>query len=159
MREPFPVRPARPEDRAACVRLWEALQVEQTALDPSHQLAPDAATRWANDFREWVRSPVDAVLVAERGGTVVGLITAHPHRPAPLYADRLLVWLDDLYVVPGARGAGVASALLDAAEAFAGELGAEGVEAGIRAANAPMRALWARRGGREAAVGVEKGLG
>ena len=155
----FRVRPARLEDRAACVRLWQALQDEQAGLDPAHRLAPDAAERWANDVREWVRSPVDAVLVAEREGEVVGLVTAHPHRPAPLYADRLLVWLDDLYVAPEARGTGIGSALLDAAETFARALGAEAVEAGIRAANGPMRAMWARRGGREASVAVAKRLG
>ena len=158
-RERPSIRPARREDRAACVALWQALQAEQAAMDPDHRLAPDAATRWRADFDAWVRSRVDAVLVAERGGALVGLITAHPHRPPPLYADRLLVWMDDLYVAPGARGLGVGSALLDAAEAFARSLGAEGVEAGIRTANAPMRALWERRGGRETAVMGAKTLG
>ena len=153
---PVHVRPARREDRAACVRLWAALQAAQTALDPAHRLAPDAAERWATDFADWTRSKVDAVWVAERSGDVVGLLTAHPHRPSPLYADRLLVWLDDLYVEPSARGCGVATALLDAGEAFARELGADGVEAGIRTANAPMRELWARRRGRESVVVVTK---
>ena len=159
MSGPVHVRPARSDDRAACLRMWEALHAEQAALDPSHRLAPDAPTRWGNDFGEWVRSQADAVLVAEREGALVGPHHGPPAPPGPALrrppaglAGRPL---------RGARRAGPRRgfpALLDAAEAFARDLGADAVEAGIRAANAPMRAVWARRGGREAAVAVEKAL-
>ena len=157
MRTEIRVRPATSADRAACLDMWTALHAELSGREPTHRLAPDALSRWENDLGWWLRSEHDAVLVAEHEGTgheerVVGMITAHPHRPAPLYVDELRLWLDDLYVKPGARRCGVGIALLDAAEAFAAEIGAGAVEAGILAENGPMRALWARRGGRETAV-------
>jgi GNAT superfamily N-acetyltransferase len=153
------IRPARTGDRPACLELWRALQDEQAVRDPAHRLAPDAAQRWQTDFGWWLRSEVDAVLVAEREGAVVGMITAHPHRPSPLYADELVCWLDDLYLRPDARGLGAAALLLDAAETFARRIGAAAVEAGIQADNAEMRAVWTRRGGRERSITVRRDLG
>lgn len=147
------VRAARPSDLPAALPLWEALHREHEGHDPRYRLGEDAALRWSNDFRTWTRSATDRVWLAVDGGPV-GLLTAHLYEPAPTFAPLSLVYVDDLFVAPEARGRGVASALLDAARAWGAEAGATQLRAGVLATNAAGRAFWDRQGAEDFSVVV-----
>ncbi|MFN3596315.1 MAG: GNAT family N-acetyltransferase [Rubricoccaceae bacterium] len=161
MRRPASVRirRARPSDGEAACGLWAALHREHEAQDARYRLSEDAALRWMTDFRTWARDDGYRVFLAEaaREGTPavpVGLLTAHLAEPAPVYAPLLFVYVNDLYVVPGFRRAGVARALLGEAEAWARATGAAEIRAGVLARNAAARAFWARAAAADYSVTV-----
>ncbi len=149
------VRRARPGERDAVLALWTALHREHEALDPRYRLADDAPLMWANDFQEWARDDQHAYLVAEEErGRLVGLITAHLLVPTPVYAPDLFAHVDDLYVVPEARGRGVGARLVEAVRDWARAQGASSLRAGVLALNPAGRAFWARMGAADFAVTV-----
>lgn len=145
-REGARVRRAKPSDRAAAVALWTRLHREHEAQDARYRLSDDAAQRWATDFGTWARSDADRVWLAEADGDTVGLLTAHLYAPAPTFQPAVMVYVDDLYVAPEARGRGVAGLLLDEARAWARANGATEIRAGVLAANPPGRAFWEGQG-------------
>lgn len=70
----------------------------------------------------WIQDPGNALRAAvavDDGGTMVGLVHAHPE-PRTLDASVIIV-VDDLFVVEAHRGDGVAGRLLDRVRAIAGE--------------------------------------
>lgn len=148
------VRQARPSDVSVCVELWQALHREHEHLDDRYRLADDAAQRWATDARDWTRSPTSRLWLGVAGGTAVGLLTAHLYVPAPTFREQSLVHIDDLYVAPASRGSGLGTRLLDAAQAWAVEVGADHLRAGVLASNAAGRAFWARHGAADYSVTV-----
>lgn len=152
------IRRAVPSDRPAAVALWTALHREHEAQDARYRLADDAAARWVTDFGTWARSDADRIWLALDDGAPdeapVGLLTAHLYTPAPTFAPSLMVYVDDLYVAPRARGLGVAGGLLDEARAWAFASGATEVRAGVLASNPAARAFWAREGGVDFSVVV-----
>ena len=141
------VRPAERADQDAALALWLALHREHEALDLRYRLAVDAADRWAHDFPEWLRSEHHGLWVAEsEAGELVGLLTAHAGWPVPVYAPVSFVHVDDLFVHPSVRGQGLGAALLDAVRAWATQIGAEEVRAGVLAANVAGHDFWTEQG-------------
>lgn len=84
------------------------------------------------------------VLLARRDGSVVGFVQLYPIFSSTRMARAWL--LNDLFVAPADRGAGTASALLEAVRAFGRETGA--VELMLQTAhdNAAARALYEKHG-------------
>lgn len=156
---PVTVRRARAADADEVRRLWQALHHEHEWTDVRYRMSEDAALRWASDLREWTRSDTDRVLVAEGADELMGMTVAHLAWPAPIYAPRLMVWVDDLYVLPAYRGQGVGRALLDALRAWGREQGAEEIRAGVLATNDGARRFWAGAGGADYSVTVTLDLG
>lgn len=148
------VREARPSDLAAALPLWEALHREHESIDPRYRLSDDAAARWSTDFRDWTRSSTSRVWLAVDAGVPVGLLTAHLYQPSPTYRSRLFVHVDDLYVAPEVRGAGVARLLLAAVRVWGRVEGARHLQAGVLAANAAGRAFWAHEGAEDYSVTI-----
>lgn len=161
------VRLATASDREAAVALYAALHRAHEALDARYRLADDVLDRWAASFRDWVRSPsTDAVWLAYADlrfaeadyGPAVGLLTAHLYETAPTFQPHRLVWIDDLYVAPEARGAGLAGRLVEAAAAWGRAHGAVELRAGVLAANADARTFWAHSGATDFSVTVARPL-
>lgn len=128
------VRAAEPRDLAAVHRLVAALAVGEGA-DAPHPVA------FARTFERSVQTgSAFRFLVAESAGRVVGACSLH---------DRFSTWkgapvveVQDLFVLPEERRRGVATALLDAAEAHAAKLGAARVELQVLAGNAAALGLY-----------------
>lgn len=141
------VRPARPDDAAEAARLWLALQEEQGALQEAFVPSEDAPRRWANDFEAWVRADdVRCLRVAVREGRIVGLASAAPWYPAPIYRASEEVFMTDLYVDPEARRQGVGRALVEDVLRWARERGATRVRLRVASGNAGADAFWAALG-------------
>jgi GNAT superfamily N-acetyltransferase len=117
------LRPARPEDAAACASIFNAW-VDATDWMPRVHPPEDVERH----FRETVL-PTRAVTVAERGG-VLGFIAVGDGQ------------VEGLYLAPEARGRGVGTALVDRAKAA----WPAGLALWAFAANAPARRFYARRG-------------
>ncbi len=95
----------------------------------------DAEERWRGRLTD-----VDANYVAyvdgEPSGQVSGARTVQPDR----------VELISMWVAPEARGLGISSALIDAVEGWAIELGAESLALSVKLDNAPAISLYRRHG-------------
>lgn len=154
MSEPVLIRPATRADVDAAAALWAALQEEHEALEPRLRRSASAEARWRTDFGVWVGGQAHRVLVAEAEGEVVGLVTAHPYWPAPVYEERMEVYVTELYVREAWRGRGVARRLLAEVQAWARGLGAARIRAGVLAANPESRAFWQHLGAEDLFVMV-----
>ncbi len=129
------VRPAGPGDAPAIFALMGALG--RPAADP-----PSPAQRAV--LERHLADPACTLLVAERAGRVVGAMSLW-------FRDRLNhptpeAWIPDLVVERGARRGGVATALLDAAEARARERGCHLLRLESGHARSEAHALYAARG-------------
>jgi GNAT superfamily N-acetyltransferase len=140
------IRRARSGDGEAAVALWAQLQAEHEALDDRHRPSDSAQERWHNDFRVWVESDTHRVFVAEAGGALVGLVTAHPYWPSPMYVQELEVYITELVVDPECRSGGVGARLVEAVRAWARAQGVTRIRAGVLSRNARGRAFWDREG-------------
>jgi GNAT superfamily N-acetyltransferase len=131
--------------------LYRALRLR--ALDDApaafgSTLAEEAARTdadWAWRLNIGATSGRDRALVAELGGTPVGLAWAKLDTD-----DAFLANLFQMWVAPEARGHGVAAALLDAALAWARGTGARTLQLGVVCGNDPARRLYERAGFRDA---------
>jgi GNAT superfamily N-acetyltransferase len=158
---PHHVRPATRSDAEDAIMLWRMLQDEHEAAEPRLRRSLSAEERWRNDFRMWVRSPVHGIFVAESDDRVVGLATGHPYWPAPVYEQRLEIYINEVIVRPGFRGRGIGRALIEAVLAWARDQGAAQVRAGVLTCNPDALEFWRRIGGSElyttVTIGVESG--
>jgi len=96
-------------------------------------------------LQELIRSPVRGqVWVAERTGTLCGyLVLVYL---VSLEHQGLMAEIDELFVLPEARGVGLGSALLGAAEAALAHAGCVRLQLQLAVANEAARAFYARRG-------------
>lgn len=148
------IRRARPADLEAAVGLWRGLQDEHAAMDPRHRPSASAEERWRTDFGVWVASEVHRVFVADAGGEVVGLVTAHTYWPAPMYEEEMEVYLTELVVVPERRGSRLGERLVEAVRTWARDLGVRQIRVGVLSRNERGRAFWSRLGGEDFFVTV-----
>jgi ribosomal protein S18 acetylase RimI-like enzyme len=124
------------------------LDVAAVLDEPGERVA-----RW----RERMRSDVVTVLVWDQGGQVAGMVCAgaSDDEDAPLDHGAVRA----LYVDPPAQGAGVGSALLDAAIEQLRDRGFRGVDLWAFAENRAARTFYERRGFAVIEEGVDAGTG
>jgi GNAT superfamily N-acetyltransferase len=138
------VREATEADFEAVEGLWELLGEAQD----SHRALPkaaDADARFARAFRAALTDPQQTWLVAERGGSVVGMAFAHLERPSRM-SDEAVLELSRVVVTPDERGQGIGAALVARAEAFARECGASHLGVKVLVTNTAAAGFWARSG-------------
>ena len=104
--------------------------------------------------RDWLRSRLrvgeSVVLLARRGGAMLGFVQLYPMFSSVRTAKTWI--LNDLYVDPAARRGGIARNLLDAAAKHAREDGAAGISLETTQDNAAARALYRAAGWNEDAT-------
>jgi GNAT superfamily N-acetyltransferase len=144
--EPVTVRDARIEDIDRIIGLWVELMDYHRALDAWYERAADGEQH----FGQWIETSIAAangiVLVAERGGRIIGYVLAAVRPRLPVFAASEVGEIMDLAVTAGARGSGAGTSLEQAVCTRMRELGAVRVEASIAAGNASGRAFWQARG-------------
>ena len=142
------------DDLNALVEQWVALASEQRAHG-SHLAA--------EGNRETVRETIaraivtDCARVARDDGDLLGFVTYEPAN-SQYEGDVTRGYVQNLYVRPDARGAGVGAALLDAAERALADLGADVVSLETLADNAAARRFYRRRGYDVHRVTMEKSV-
>ena len=143
--KPPAIRRARKEDLPQVGTLWLRLLDEHAAMDPRFSVAADALERWSNDFDYQLDDEQSRVFVAEGEGGLVGFVTACLWQPPPIYAVSEEVYINELYVVPEARGQGVGYGLVEAVREWAEEAPVGRMRLGVLAANTEGRAFWERQ--------------
>jgi len=130
------IRPLRAADEAEWRDLWTAyLDFYETSVDePVYRATFDRLL--SDDPHEF------HARVAERDGRLIGLVHYLFHRHCWRVED--VVYLQDLYVAPDARGGGVGRALIEAVYAEADAAGCPAIYWLTQDFNAPARRLYDR---------------
>jgi RimJ/RimL family protein N-acetyltransferase len=141
------IRGAEPRDAGTLVELTRTVENEEPGwlIGGPEWRDPAAARRYLRE----TRSRRDrAVLVADAAGDIVGRLSLTRGRhPATAHVAVLAV-----LVANERRGQGIGRALMDAAEAWAREVGVSKLELSVFAHNAPAIALYGRLGYRREGV-------
>jgi GNAT superfamily N-acetyltransferase len=135
------IRPARPGDEAAIVRLVRALA--------EYEREPDAVQLTAEGLGAHLFADVPRVFahVAEQDGRVVGMALWFLNFST--WTGRHGIYLEDLFVDPAVRGGGVARGLLQALAAEAGARGCARVEWAVLDWNDLAKGFYRRLGARQ----------
>jgi L-amino acid N-acyltransferase YncA len=135
-------RAARPADASSIAEIYNAGIRDRIATFETRERSPADVLRWLDD-------PRHPVLVAERGGTVVGWIAASRYRDRECYAG---VAEFSVYVHPGARRQGIGEILMRAFVPACEDAGLWKLVSRIFPENVASRGLCARTGFREVGV-------
>lgn len=143
---PVAVRLATVHDLAAVCGLFGALHAFNAGLDPRFALA-DGWEQVLHDHLAHVWATGHGCsLLAWEGGRPVGLALWGGHTDSPLFRHRHWAELLGLYVVPNARGSGVAQQLLASGMAWARASGYERVQLYVTSANSAARRFYSQAG-------------
>lgn len=138
----FLVRPARPSDASAFLRLWQAVVAEQRFV------RTEAVRRSRRYYRRQFRkawTPDEASLVATHGDRVIGhLGVSREENPVNRHVASL-----GMAVAKDWRGKGVGSALMKEALRWAGDMGVEKLALSVYPDNEIARALYRKFGFQE----------
>jgi ribosomal protein S18 acetylase RimI-like enzyme len=153
------VRVATDADLPALGRLGALLVGQHTAFDRRRFIAPEHPERLYEDFlRREMRSDNAVVLVAERGGMIVGYAFA-AIEPASMKELRATAgFIHDLLVEEAARGASIGTSLVNAAIAWLRQHGADRVMLGTAEQNVGAQRLFTRLGFRRTMVEMTREL-
>ena len=142
----FTLREARPEDRPALVAFMAALQDFERTQEANRRPGAAMADGHLAALEAWVaEDPVNGVIVAESGGVLAGFILFGIDEAFGEYVPdetRRLGYISDLWVEPGARGLGIARALIAEAEARFQAAGLKRVEIAALAGNSQALGLY-----------------
>lgn len=138
--DPVAIRAAEARDLEALVGLLRALFSIEADFRPD-------ADRQRRGLARLLGEPARAgVLVAERGGAVVGMVTAQ--LVISTAEGGVSAWLEDLVVCEAERGRGIGRRLIEAIAAWAAARGASRLQLLADRENAPALAFYARLGWR-----------
>ncbi len=144
----FTIRPATPDDDAAMTEMFLAINRYEAPITHDRRTDQAGAVDTLHSARERVVKNDGHILVAECGGRVVGHLYLL-FLNYDVYVEEALrryAYVSELFVREEARGAGIATALLAAAERIAAENGVARIAIGVLAGNAPADRLYAKLG-------------
>ena len=136
------VRPATPDDLAVVVELRLALVAEHAENIIYGRTRRDMRIRARQLYVSQLRSPREVTLLAEREGTVVGILRCVDSAGHPLLRPDRYGYISSVYVRPAARRHGVLSALMRAAERWCRERGLDELRLHNAADNPLSNATW-----------------
>lgn len=116
---------------------------DQEQIDRRFQMSEDAADRWCNDLKEWIHAPkVRRVIVSEHNEMLTGFASAQHWWPAPIYEQKLEVYLEELFVLPEFRRQGIGTLLVNDIRAWASNGEIEQIRLGTLVSNGAAVAFW-----------------
>jgi len=151
---PAQIRPFQPGDRAQVLALAPRL-TEGAAPWRDPAAVRRAAQNWVETSLDTAAQPGRATYVAVAGGEVVGVMSIREQTHFTGQAD---AYVGELAVAPGMERRGIATDLMNAAEAWAAQRGLASVTLHTAAANQPARSLYRRLGYHEEELQLTKAI-
>ncbi len=158
----FTIREYRDEDRSALEALMEELQGHLVQIDPlkRQRRVPEYGRKYVDDLFKKIQNGDGKICIAEDQGAVVGcsacvIITLREEdllSVQPLSEGRIL----ELVVLPHARGKGIGTALMHAAEEYLRSKGCSAARIQAFAPNKNARSLYEKLGYTERVVDLVK---
>jgi ribosomal protein S18 acetylase RimI-like enzyme len=155
------VRRAAPEDLPVLGQLGALLVEVHHAFDPARFFEPGASieTSYASFLGGQLGDPAAVVYVAEVDGTVVGYVYASLEPRSWKELRDATGFIHDVVVVPGVRGSGLATRLVETAARWLEEQGAPSVMLWTAEGNAAAQRLFDRLGFRRTMVEMTRNAG
>ena len=143
------IRATTAADAPRIADIYVAMARQHAALDPAEYRVPEhgaVVARFAGELQ--AAEDADLHLVAEVDGLVVGSLDAfaRPRPPAGSMRAARRSAAIGIAVDEGWRGRGIGTALMDAAEAWAHEMGLDALELDVADPNGDARRLYERLG-------------
>jgi ribosomal protein S18 acetylase RimI-like enzyme len=146
----FVVRRGEPDDAEAAARIDALLPAHQQESPVFTDSVPSDSADLAEEYREALSSGNEAVLLAEQGGRLVGVLVIAPVERSGMHTGLArpanACILGFAATVPEVRGSGVGLALTQAGFAWAHEEGFETIVVDWRETNLLASRFWPRRG-------------
>src|SRR4028119_263076 len=122
----FTIRPGRRGDATEAARLWMRSAEEHTTHDPVYATAPGAEKTMRRFLADLASSGHSFLFVAVAGSRTVGFISGELREGSPTFLPKTWASVDDVFVEPDHRNAGIGRAPLASAAARARQQGAAG---------------------------------
>ena len=139
----MPVRSARAQDRTRVLGLWLDLVEHHQRLDPAYPSLPGLRGYLLREIDRGIARPGCWLGLADADGGAVGFLFAEVQK-AERGDGSGSGWIHELYVEPGQRRRGVASALLEGAVDFFKQCGAVAVSVRVESSNELAFQFWNR---------------
>jgi len=140
------IRDARKEELGAVVDLWEKLATQHGRMSSELQLALDGRRKWARYLAKRFSEKSTKLIVAEEDGEIMGFMLCLLTPNTPIYKDRTIGVISDVYVNEERRRKGVAGMMLKLALRWFTKNKATSVQLGVAYANLEARAIWNQLG-------------
>jgi ribosomal protein S18 acetylase RimI-like enzyme len=136
------IRDAREDDLEGVSDLWEQLAGHHEMLCEDFALAPDSKKRWSKYLREKFDEISTKLIVAEEDGKIVAFMLCLLEPNYPIFKERKIGVISDVYVKEERRRKGLAKKMLDVAIAWFKKNKIRTVRLNVAAANLEARAAW-----------------
>jgi ribosomal protein S18 acetylase RimI-like enzyme len=136
------IRDAREDDLEGVDDLWEQLAKHHEGLSDKFSLALDSKKRWSKYLREKFAEISTKLIVAEEEGEMVAFMLCLLEPNTPVYKERKIGVISDVYVKQERRRKGLAKKMLDVAAAWFLKNKVRTVRLNVAADNLEARAAW-----------------
>ena len=136
------VREAREDDMEPVADLWKMLAEYHEELADDFALSWDSRKRWSKYLRDKYSEISTKLIVADEAGEIVGFMLCMLSPNAPIFRDRQLGVISDVYVREDLRRKGIAKKMFDVAAKWFAKNKVRSVQLNVAAANLEGRAAW-----------------
>lgn len=136
------IREAREDDLDAVDDLWEMLAKHHERLSDRFSLSLDGKRKWSWYLREKFEEISTKLVVAEEDGELVGFMLCLLEPNAPVYKERKIGVISDVFVKEVRRRKGLAKKMFDFAAKWFKKNKVRTVRLNVAADNLEARAAW-----------------
>lgn len=140
------IRDATEDDLDAVDDLWYQLAKHHQEISSRFALALDSRSKWSKYLRQKFSEISTKLIVAQEDGDIVGFMLCMLEPNVPIYREKKLGVVSDVYVAQEHRRRGVAKGMLDHAIAWFRKNRVRIVRLNVAADNLEARAAWRRLG-------------
>lgn len=140
------IRDAIEEDLPGVVELWERLAEHHEKLSDKFELAWDSKRHWRAYLEKRFAEISTKLIVAEEEGDIVGFMLCMLSPNVPIFKERKIGIIADVYVLEERRRKGVARKMLDVAVRWFKKNKVRSVQLGVAHDNMEGRAVWRSMG-------------
>jgi ribosomal protein S18 acetylase RimI-like enzyme len=140
------IREGRIDDLGAVVDLWEELVEHHGRLSPQFAPAADSREKWSKYLAKKFSEKSTKLIIAQEDGEIVGFMLCLLSPNAPIFKERTLGLISDVYVRKERRQKGVAKEMLKVGLRWFMKNKVKSVQLSVAAANFEARAVWGQLG-------------
>ena len=140
------IRDARIGDLGAVVDLWDLLIDHHRNMSAYFAPARDSREKWSMYLAKKFSEKSTKLLVADEGGEIVGFMLCLLTPNKPIFKDKSVGVISDVYVSESRRNRGVTKEMLKVALRWFKKNKMRSVELSVAAANIEARSVWGQLG-------------
>ncbi len=136
------IRDATEEDLPGVVSLWAMLAGHHEGISDDFKLAWDSKRKWAEYLDRKFSEISTKLIVAEEGDKLVGFMLCLLSPNAPIFKERKIGVISDVFVLEALRRKGLANKMLEVAVKWFRKNKVRSVQLAVAHANLEARAVW-----------------